>query len=245
MNPKDRHGVRGLILTGGLGVRLRPLTLTIPKPLLPLGDTTPVIEVLIRRLVSADIHIIHIALGYLGRLLRAYLETMPNLGARCELHQEKTPLGTAGPLALIPKDISSVVVCNGDILTDLNFRTLLKAHRASRADMTVVGVDHVVKIPYGSLTLHKGRRLREWNEGHCLRRLVSGGIYVVNRTVMDMVKRESRVDMPDLVRHCVKKRKEVRVFKHEGIWFDIGNMSQYESASAAFTRSPRHFIPKQ
>lgn len=243
MTSRNSDGVRGLILTGGLGVRLRPLTLTVPKPLLPLGDSTPVIEVLIRRLAAADVRVIHVALGYLGRLLRAYLEAIPNLGARCELHQEETPLGTAGPLAALPADVETAVVCNGDLLTDLDFRALLKSHRRTRADITVVSVDHEIHIPYGSLSVRSRGKLTGWDEGRRLRRRVSAGIYAINRRVIDQVRPGVRLDMPDLVKACLKRRAKVQVFKHNGVWFDIGDMAQYERAAAAFADCPRHFIP--
>src|SRR5262245_50700037 len=122
-------GIDAVILAGGKGTRLRPYTVSIPKPLVPLGDE-PIIDILLRQLASSGVRRVHIALGHLANLIKAYFDQMDG-GSGLEIHHsfERTALGTIGPIKQIPTLSGTFIVLNGDVLTTLSFRDLVEAHR--------------------------------------------------------------------------------------------------------------------
>jgi NDP-sugar pyrophosphorylase family protein len=214
-------------MAGGKGIRLQPITLFIPKPLLPFNDKT-VLEAIIERITGSGIDRIFVSIGHMGRFVKTYLEGTGYRG-KCEFVEEASPLGTAGPLALLPLDVDTVLVNNCDILTDLSYVEFLAFHRSQNADCTIVGAYHDIQLPYGGLNVDEELNLIEWVEGEKLTRLVSGGIYLVERAVIDLVGTSRPLDMPQLVQEAVRHGLKVRVFPHKGVWFDIGDLVQYEN----------------
>lgn len=131
MAQKNKTSVRAVILAGGKGTRLKPLTAVFPKPLVPLGNK-PILEILLRRLASSGLTDVTICTGYLAELIKAVCGDGSKFGLRIEYVGEEQPLGTAGPLSLIPNLTDPFIVMNGDLLTTLNFRSMLQFHNTSR-----------------------------------------------------------------------------------------------------------------
>ena len=171
--------MKSVLLAGGLGVRLRPLTYTIPKPLLPVGEH-PILEEIIIRLKRFELRDIVIAVGYRAELIETYFRDGSHLGVHVEYAHESEPLGTAGPLALVrkqfghsAKDNDSLLVMNGDLLTEIDMRRLIDFHEEGGNDITVVTREFQLKHPYGVIELdrrsnHKrGREARRHRHHQC------------------------------------------------------------------------------
>lgn len=234
MRTHHRGRVDALLLAGGRGVRLQPVTLSIPKPLLPLGDTT-MIEVIIRRLSSAGIQRVYVSLGYMRDFVRAYLNGLVGAGSACDFVMEDHPLGTAGSLALLPLDVETVVVHNCDVLSDVAIDRVVDWHIRQGANLTIVSVLHTIELPFGHLVATECGALAQWIEGEQLARRISAGIYVLDRCVIDLIVPGEPIDMPDLVRRAMERGRVIRVFDHDGLWFDVGSFAQLEQAMAALS----------
>src|SRR3954453_4534652 len=137
-----------LVMAAGLGTRLRPLTFSLPKPLLPVGGQ-PILEILLRRLRRQGFTRVFVSIGHKGHLVRSYLKELSLDGGDVACVSEDTPLGTAGALRLLPDAVADVFVINGDILTESDHAGVLREHAASGAALTLVVHHHSVPLPYG------------------------------------------------------------------------------------------------
>src|SRR5437899_2898262 len=144
--------MHAVILAGGKGVRLRPYTTTLPKPLVPIGDRYAILEIVLHQLARQGFRSATLAIGHLGRLIRAYVGDGERWGLRVDYVVEESPLGTMGPLLTMAGLPDHFLVMNGDILTDLDFGALLRGHRSSEAMMTIATYERKVKIDFGVLT---------------------------------------------------------------------------------------------
>lgn len=234
--------MQAVILAGGKGTRLRPFTVSFPKPLVPLGDK-PVLEVLIRRLASFGVDRLTLAVGHLAPLIQAFFQDGSDLGVRITYSREPEPLGTAGPLALVPALDDDFLVVNGDLLTDLDFGALMAAHRASGASVTVARhtVDHQVAL--GVLDVDESGRLVRYTEKPTLRYDVSMGAYAFRLDVVrDFILPGTPIDLPDLLQRLVAAGRTVQTFHHEGFWLDIGHPEDYARAQALYELDPGAFL---
>ncbi|MGZ4785538.1 MAG: sugar phosphate nucleotidyltransferase, partial [Acidimicrobiales bacterium] len=142
-----------LIMAGGQGTRLQPLTFSLPKPLMPVGNR-PILEIILNQLRRGGFERVFVSVGYKGNLVQAYLRETPVPGLHIEYILEEAPLGTAGPLVLLPADVEALFMINGDILTEVDFRAVLKGHTdQTDAAITVVAHNHAITLPYGVLQL--------------------------------------------------------------------------------------------
>jgi NDP-sugar pyrophosphorylase family protein len=226
--------LKTVILAGGKGVRLRPLTYTIPKPLLPVGER-PILEEIIERLARQGLRDLVIAVGYRAELIETYFRDGAQLGVRIEYVRETQPLGTAGPLALVRAQCDlperePLLVMNGDILTDLDMRALIDAHGRNGDALTVVTREFQLQHPYGVIQL-EGRLLRGIVEKPAVTDTVSGGIYAVGREAIDLVPEGRFFDMPDLVTALLAAGRPVGAYPHDGEWLAIDRIEQLEDAA--------------
>lgn len=150
MHSSTNLSIRSVILAGGKGTRLRPLTAVFPKPLVPLGDK-PVLEILLRRLGACGLTDVTICTGYLSELIRAVCGDGKQWGLRIDYYKEENALGTAGPLTLVPDLTDPFLVMNGDLLTTIDFQRMVEFHRHENADITVGVFSRTVKIDFGVL----------------------------------------------------------------------------------------------
>ncbi|HTY72692.1 MAG TPA: sugar phosphate nucleotidyltransferase [Actinomycetes bacterium] len=232
-----------VLLAGGLGTRLRPYTMNIPKPLLPLGDV-PTIEIVVRQLAEQGFDRVVVTLGHLPQLLMAFLEDGSRFGVAVEYEVENQPLGTAGSLRLVHGLDESFIVMNGDLLTTVDFASLLTQHEQSGAAATVVLTPRQVHIDYGVVHVTTDRRLVRYEEKPTLDYLVSTGIYALSRSVVGHVP-EGRFDMPDLVTALHESGADVRCQVSDAYWQDIGRFDDYQQASADFVADPGRFLAPQ
>ena len=226
--------MKALILAGGKGVRLRPLTYSIPKPLLPIGEK-PILEEIIERLRAQGLRDLIVAVGYRAELVETYFRDGAQLGVRIEYVRETQPLGTAGPLSIVRSqcalpDNEPLLAMNGDILTDLDMSALMDAHRAAGNDLTVATRQFGLQHPYGVLQIHDGR-ITGIREKPTVTDTVSAGVYVIERSALDLVPANAFFDMPDLINALVAAGRRVGAHAFDGEWLAIDGLDQLEDAA--------------
>lgn len=214
-----------VIMAGGKGSRLYPYTKIIPKPLIPIGDT-PIVERIMNQMISYGFTDFYLTVNYRKELIKAYF----NDDNRYHLNfvEEKEPLGTAGALTLLKDMITgSFFVSNCDILVDVNYEKLLYHHTKNQNQITVITAMKNYEIPYGVVSLDDGGRIQALNEKPNYEFLVSTGLYVLERDVLDLIPEDIPFDMPDLIRLCLKNGKQVGAYPvMDSTWLDMGEFSE-------------------
>ncbi len=226
--------MKTVILAGGKGVRLRPLTYTIPKPLLPIGEK-PILEEIVERLKAQGFRELIIAVGYRAELIETYFRDGSQLGVRIDYVREAQALGTAGPLALVRDafDLApdeALLVMNGDILTDLDMRALVEFHERGGFELTVAMREFALKHPYGVIQTD-GDRVTRIEEKPTEKDMVSAGVYVIRAPALDLVPRDRFFDMPDLVNTLLAAGRSVGAYRFDDAWLAIDGMEQLEDAA--------------
>jgi NDP-sugar pyrophosphorylase family protein len=217
--------MNALVMAGGRGTRLQPLTFSLPKPLLPVGER-PIVEIIIRQLASFGFERVFVSLGHKGHLIRAYLSEAAIDDVTVSYLTEDTPLGTAGALRLLPPDVERVFMINGDILTKVDFGAVTRGHvDAADFALTVVVHHHAVPLPYGIFSLD-GERVTHIDEKPTLHFPVATGMYVVDRRAIGALP-EGRSDMPDLINRLAE-RNLVRAHLIDQFWTDVADLADYE-----------------
>jgi NDP-sugar pyrophosphorylase family protein len=236
------HGLRAVLLAGGKGTRLHPYTAVFPKPLMPLGDM-PVLELLLRQLKAHGFTEVSICTGHLAELIMAFCGNGERFGVSIHYSREDKPLGTAGPIALVPNLSDPVIAMNGDLLTTLDFTALLASHARSGADATLAVYPREVKIDFGVLTVAESGLLEAYNEKPVYHFDVSMGVYVFKRSAIDLITAGQRLDIPDLIA-CIRERGgRVNCFRSPCYWLDIGRADDYAKAQEEFARDRQIFLP--
>jgi NDP-mannose synthase len=232
-----KHAV---ILAGGRGTRLRPYTLTLPKPLVPLVDT-PIVEIVIRKLVNAGYESATLAINHMGELIQAYFGGGDRWGLELRYSLENEPLGTIAPLRLIGDLPDNFLVINADVLSDLDLSRFLADHVASGAIFTIGATNRDQVLDYGVLGV-EGERLVSFREKPKLSQLVSMGIYAVNRRVLDYIPRTGPFGFDQLMLKLIETGESVDVKRHDGYWLDVGRPDDYERATVEFEKDRKRFL---
>jgi NDP-mannose synthase len=227
--------LRAIILAGGKGTRLAPLTDIIPKPLVPLGGM-PIMEVVIRQLKAQGFQRITLAVGYLSELIKAYFQEGSKWGVKLDYSYESQPLGTAGPLALIKDLNETFLVMNADVLTNLDFQDLLAYHRRQGGMATIAAYERQVSIDLGVIIPDGDCRIKDYLEKPTSTHLVSMGVYIFEPEVMDFIQPEKYLDFPDLVKLLLQAGHAVHYQTFSGYWLDIGRHEDYAKAAVDFEK---------
>jgi NDP-mannose synthase len=227
--------MHAVILAGGKGVRLRPYTTLLPKPLVPIGDRYSILEIIMRQLSGCGFRTATLAIGHLGHLIRAYVGDGSQWGLeRVDYATEESPLGTIGPLLQIRDQLpDEFVVMNGDILTDLDYADLLRHHHDSGAELTVSTYPRQVKIDFGVLTSRSGR-IVEFREKPSIDYRVSMGVYGMSRSVLDSYIPGLPLGFDELVLDLLETSGGPAEYEFDGRWLDIGRPDDYDRANAEF-----------
>jgi NDP-mannose synthase len=225
--------MRAVILAGGKGTRLAPLTEVIPKPLVPIGGK-PILETVIIHLQRCGFHRITLAVGYMADLIRAYFQDGAKWGVRIDYSFESNPLGTAGPLALIEGLNETFLVMNADVLTNLDYRKLIQYHKIQGGVATIGAYQRKVTINLGVILLNGDNRIKEYLEKPTSTYLVSMGIYVFEPWILKFIKPEIYLDFPDLVRMLLAQDLPVNHYPFQGYWLDIGRHEDYQKAAEEY-----------
>ena len=234
--------MRAIILAGGKGTRLAPYTTVLPKPLMPVGDM-PILEVVIRQLARHGFNDLTLAVGHLAELLMAYCGNGDKFNVRLDYSREEQPLGTAGPIALVPNLTDSFLVMNGDLLTTLDYTEMVKFHRKRSALATIACYQRDVKIDLGVIEMDSDNWVTNYIEKPTYHYAVSMGIYIFEPEILQYIPHGQRLDLPELVLQMVKVGQKVNVFNFDGYWLDIGRPDDYEAAVNEFSSHRSEFLP--
>jgi NDP-sugar pyrophosphorylase family protein len=226
---------RAVILAGGKGTRLKPYTAVLPKPLVPVGDV-PVLEIIIRQLSENGFSHITIAVNHLAEIIKAFFGDGSKWGLRIDYSLEPKPLNTMGPLKLIPNLPENFLVMNGDVLTDLNYAELYARHIAEGNLFTISAYQRKQKVDFGVLDIGLDGRLTGFREKPAYEYMVSMGVYVLNRQVLDVIPADKSYGFDELMLELIKRGKPASAQAFAGYWLDIGRPEDYEKACSEFER---------
>jgi NDP-sugar pyrophosphorylase family protein len=225
--------MQAVILAGGKGTRLRPFTATLPKPLVPIGDY-PIIEVVLRQLRHFGFRDVVVSTGHLAELIEAYCGDGKRWGLKISYARERAPLGTAGALRFVRKLAPDFMTINGDILSTLDYGSLMTAHRRSGAWATVGVCDRETLVDFGVITLGKDGALAGYDEKPRLKHLVSMGVNVFDRRAVGLIAKGETLGMPEFIARLGDQDKLVRGQRCRCEWLDIGRPADYEQAQQLF-----------
>ena len=227
--------MHAVILAGGKGVRLRPYTTALPKPLVPIGDQHAILEIVLRQLAAAGFTRCTIAIGHLGEIIRAYVGDGSQWGMSIDYATEESPLGTMGPLlTMLDRLPETFLVMNGDVLTDLDYADVLRQHRGSDAPLTIATYARKVHIDFGVLTTDDGRVVA-FTEKPSIDYRVSMGVYGLSRSTLNGYTAGLPLGFDELVLDLLKTQNPPHAYDFEGYWLDIGRPDDYDRANAEFT----------
>jgi NDP-sugar pyrophosphorylase family protein len=226
--------MHAVILAGGKGVRLRPYTTCLPKPLVPIGNQYSILEIVMRQLVRGGFTSVTVAIGHLGRIVQSYVGDGSQWGITVDYATEESPLGTIGPLLCIRDRLPrNFLVMNGDILTDLDYAALLHSHIEGGRPLTVATYERQVKIDFGVLST-AGGKVTEFTEKPTLNYRVSMGVYGVSNSALDNYTPGLPLGFDELVLDLLAKDDQPGEFPFTGYWLDIGRPDDYDRANEEF-----------
>jgi len=238
--PGPRHAV---ILAGGKGIRLRPYTTCLPKPLVPIGDEHSILEIVLRQLAASGFRTATLAIGHLGQLVRAYVGDGSRWGIEVDYAEEDAPLGTIGPLLpILDRLPEHFVVMNGDVLTDLQFGNLLDLHIASSSPLTVAAYVRTIEIDFGVLDVNETQILG-FTEKPTIEHHVSMGVYAMSRETLERYPAGQSFGFDDLVLNLLDEGPAPTYFPFDGYWRDIGRPEDYDAANDEFAARRESLLP--
>ncbi len=230
--------MKAIVLAGGLGTRLRPLTFAIPKPLIPVGER-PILEVLIENLKAHGVVDIYLAVGYKAELVQLYFQDGQRFRVNIHYSQEEKRLGTGGPLRLIRDRFGlsePVLVMNSDIITKLNFQDFYQSHLTEDVAITVGIREYEYIVPYGVVKTEE-MQISSIEERPKLSFNISCGIYVVNPHILDLVPDDQFFDMPDLIRGAIKSGYKLFPYQIREQWVAIESLGDLTEESSHPSRT--------
>ena len=260
--------MKAVVLAGGKGTRLAPYTHILPKPLMPIGEM-PILEVLLRQMKRADIHEVIVTVGHLSHLLESYFQDGTRWDVKVSYSHEESPLGTAGPLSLIDGLDETFLVTNGDVLTTLDLRDLVRFHKSQNAIATIASHKRQVRIDLGVIeralncrandnaskvrTCDYADRCEFW-QGGCavtgykekptIDYVVSMGVYVFEPRALEDIPKNQYLDFPNLVLKLIEAEEKVLSFPFDGYWMDLGRPDDYQQANQDFNNMRLQFLPE-
>jgi dTDP-glucose pyrophosphorylase len=229
-NKRRRNVV--FLMAGGFGKRLQPLTNHCPKPLLNIGSK-PLLEIIIENFVDAGFYRFFISIHYQPEMIRQRIGDGSRWNVEIEYIHEDQPLGTGGSLGLLPKDLINepMFMMNGDLLTNLNFQTLLEFHECNDGIATICVREYEHRVPYG-VVRGDGSQVVSIVEKPVYKEFINAGIYVLSPGVLKAVEPGRNIDMPTLLGEFINKQKTVNMFPVHEYWLDIGRIEDFHRAQS-------------
>jgi NDP-sugar pyrophosphorylase family protein len=227
--------MHAVILAGGKGVRLRPYTTRLPKPLVPIGEEHSIMEIVLSQLARCGFDRVTLAIGHLGDLIRSYIGDGSRWGVEIDYSlPEEVPLGTMGPvLQILDRLPEKFLVMNGDVLTDLDYADLMRQHRESDAPLTVATYQRQAQIDYGVLTTRDGQVV-EFTEKPTIDYRVSMGIYACSKPTLAGYPPGLPFGFDELMLDMLARDTPPQEYAFDGYWFDIGRPDDYDRVNAEF-----------
>jgi dTDP-glucose pyrophosphorylase len=229
---EDELPVTAVVMAGGFGTRLRPLTEKLPKPMLPVGDR-PVMEHVLEQLQKVGISRVSITTHYKPEAIVEHFGDGRRFGIEIDYINEKEPLGTAGALGLLNKPEGPVLVINGDVLTQVNFRSMFAYHVDNHAEMTVGVRRFEIQVPYGVVDMN-GPAVSRLDEKPTYSFFINAGVYLIEPTVFPLITSSEHLDANDLIDRLLAAGKRVVGFPIHEYWLDVGRPDDYKQANEDF-----------
>ena len=224
---------KAILMVGGLGTRLRPLTDNTPKPMLHVGGK-PILETIVERFATYGFINIVMCIGYKSHVIQDYFGDGSKFGVSIEYILEDKRMGTAGALSLLkerPKD--PFFVMNGDLLTNVNFEHLCDYHIANHSKGTMCVREYDFQVPFGVVNL-KGHNITSIEEKPVHNFFVSAGIYMLDPSCIEMIPQDEFYDMPTLFEKMIEQKEDAISFPLREYWLDIGRIEEYEKANSEY-----------
>ncbi len=234
---------RAVVLAGGKGSRLRPYTVVLPKPLMPIGEY-PILEVILRQLASQGFDRVTLAVNYQAEIVRAFCGDGSRWGISIDYSLETVPLSTIAPLRLISDLPENFLLMNGDVLTDLPMQNLYEEHVSQKRLFTIAASERTNIVDYGVLHARENQ-LIGFEEKPKFQYLVSMGVYILNRSVLERVPAGQKYGFDDLMLDMLAHKESVHVERHSGYWLDIGRVDDYMRAVDEFDDRRKQLLPDE
>ncbi len=224
-----RLPLKAILMAGGKGERLRPLTLTTPKPLLPVGGR-PIIDYNVEKLARAGIEDVTVSVRYLADRIKAHFSE-PCFGINVKIVEEADPLGTIGAASLVEHTPEGdTLVMNSDLLTDLSLEEMYLRHHREKADVTIAAIPYTVSVPYAILATDDGNRVTALEEKPTYSYFANAGIYIFSNRLLATLTPGARCDAPELVERAIALGWKAVYHPSAGTWIDIGTPADYRHA---------------
>lgn len=237
--------MHAVILAGGMGIRLRPYTTALPKPLVPLGDKDVILDVILQQLAAQGFESVTLAIHHHGALIQAYVGSGARWGLAVDYATEESPLGTFGPLfGLRDRLPEHFLVMNGDILTDLRFDQLLTEHAASRVPLTVATYTAEHRVEFGVLDVRR-EQITGFTEKPRLTYHVSMGVYAMSHEVLGHYRAGVPLGADDLILDLIERKDYPACYPFTGLWRDIGRPSDYDDVNTCFEELRPQLLPPE
>ena len=235
--------MKALILAGGKGTRLKPYTLVLPKPLMPIGDL-PILEIILRQLKTAGVDEVILAVGHMAQLFEAFFQDGKRIGIKINYSFEDRALGTAGPIASVIDHLGDdFIVMNGDLLTTLDYRRMFEYHCSIGAAATVAVYRREMKLEFGVIESSENGKLVGYKEKPIQYFDFGMGVNIINRAVVTKyLKLNEYLDIPDLMMKLKTEGNSVYCYREDCYWLDIGRPDDYEKATEVFEERKRDFL---
>ncbi|EJR73556.1 sugar phosphate nucleotidyltransferase [Bacillus cereus] len=228
--------MRAVIMAGGKGMRLRPYTKVIPKPLIPLNEI-PILEIILRQLQYQGFTHVTLTLNYKARLIQSYFGDGKWLGLSLDYTVEEKELSTIGPLSLINNLNEPFLLMNADILTDIDFSKFYKDHLKSKAVGTVMLYQYGLNVDFGVIERNNEGDIVKYIEKPSQNMLISSGIYMLNPESLNCIRKGEKLGAPEFLQRLIHSNKRVKSNIHEGIWMDIGTKKGLDEAEEFFKKN--------
>lgn len=233
LNFRDRATllpIDAVLMAGGKGMRLRPLTENTPKPLLKVGDK-PIIEYNIDRLAKVGVENIYLSINYLGEQLEDYFGDGSSKNIKIGYVKENQPLGTIGSVLLVEEfEHDEILVMNSDLLTNIDFADFYKTFKESGADMAVAATTYHVNVPYAVLEADERQQVKSLKEKPKYTYFSNAGIYILKRHLLEMIPKGEFYDVTDLMEKVLAMDNNLITYPINGYWLDIGNHEDFNKA---------------
>lgn len=227
-----------ILMAGGRGERLRPMTLTTPKPLLPIGGR-PIIDYNIANIARAGITDVAVTVNYLAEQLEDYFAT-PRHGVKVRCVREDKPLGTIGAASLISRNPhGDTLIMNSDLLTNVSLEEMYLRHRGEQAEVTIAAIPYTVSVPYAILETDGACGVSGLKEKPNYSYFANAGIYIFSNRLLDALPKDRRVDAPDLIEQAIGEGRRVVYYPIRGTWIDIGSPADFRHAEELMAHAAR------
>lgn len=231
---------RAVILAGGKGSRLKPYTVVLPKPLMPIGEY-PILELVVRQLIKNKFTHITMCVNHQAELIKTFFGDGTRWGTKIDYSHEYEPLGTMGPLKKIKDLPANFLVMNGDILTSLNFKKFYEEHQSNEELFSISSFSREQKVDFGVLNCDENNVLTSFQEKPINTFKVSMGIYMLNKEILDLIP-DKFYGFDSLMIKLIELNKKVKIKEFQGYWLDIGRPDDYMQAIEDFERMKKIFL---